>query len=491
MKKEQINPRRWGLKISAVEKLADQLFEFWKKYRVYFVNQTRDPSEYAYIYLRGMLTMESERTFANIARNMINHTDSGQNLQQFISDSPWDSGSLFEQIQKDIAVCPNLQGGLLTLDDSGDEKDGEQSAGAAPQYLGRHGKIEMSQNGVALGYYKDGFWNMVDAQLYLPRKWFTKEKKSLWKELHIPKDKTFQTKIEIGWDLIQKAKQNGLPFSAVSCDGFYGQSDSLRSKMNKEGIQYLCGISNDTHVYLEKPVVAIPQTPALHRGPPFSEPRVLSDHKTISVRDFAKREKITFRKIFIRHAERGKLYYNCYACRVWTFTKDRDLLEEWLLIQQEEDGTLKFSLSNAPINTSLTKLAKWKAGRYFAERIFQEAKSDIGWDELVGRKYRSWMHHTALTALAMLFILQVKLEWRKKYKMDPRLAKELDVEVLPALSIANIRDLLRSVLPLRQLSPLQAIESVSIHLANRAKSTSIRLKKQKSHSIYLFDIRTQ
>jgi len=35
------------------------------------------------------------------------------------------------------------------------------------------------------------------------------------------------------------------------------------------------------------------------------------------------------------------------------------------------------------------------------ERTFQDAKSEAGWDELVARKYRAWMHHTALDALAL------------------------------------------------------------------------------------------
>jgi SRSO17 transposase len=40
---------------------------------------------------------------------------------------------------------------MLTLDESGDERAGAKSAGAARQYLGRLGKVEMGQVGVALG----------------------------------------------------------------------------------------------------------------------------------------------------------------------------------------------------------------------------------------------------------------------------------------------------------------------------------------------------
>ena len=62
-------------------------------------------------------------------------------------------------------------------------------------------------------------------------------------------------------------------------------------------------------------------------------------------------------------------------------------------------------------NTPLEHLALWRSQRYFAERIFQDAKSEGGWDELVAGKYRAWMHHAALDALALWFSAETKLDW--------------------------------------------------------------------------------
>jgi hypothetical protein len=135
-------------------------------------------------------------------------------------------------------------------------------------------------------------------------------------------------------------------------------------------------------------------------------------------------------------------------------------------------------LSNAPGETPLSQLALWRAQRYFAERIFQDSKSEAGWDELVARKYRAWMHHTALDALALWFIAETKLDWAQAYPRDPELIEQLQVEVLPALSMANVRDMLRAVLPLKQLSPEEATRLVVKHLVNRSRSTSSRLKRE-------------
>jgi len=52
---------------------------------------------------------------------------------------------------------------MLTLDESGDECAGEKKAGAARQYLGREGKVDLGQVGVGLGYYAADVWAMVDA----------------------------------------------------------------------------------------------------------------------------------------------------------------------------------------------------------------------------------------------------------------------------------------------------------------------------------------
>jgi hypothetical protein len=59
------------------------------------------------------------------------------------------------------------------------------------------------------------------------------------------------------------------------------------------------------------------------------------------------------------------------------------------------------------------------------------------------------------------------------------LLRALDTEVLPALSVANVRTLLRAVMPLRQMSEAQATDLVIEHLLNRTRSRKSRLKKQR------------
>ena len=152
------------------------------------------------------MTMDNERNYANIASRVIDQDDDGQNIQQFMSDSPWPTKPVFEQIQTEINHRPQLNNGMLTLDESGDERSGDQSAGTTRQHIGRLGKVEMGQVGVALGYYQHGVWAMVDAEMYLPKAWFDKKHEKLRQRWHIPEERSFATKAQLGLEMIRHAK---------------------------------------------------------------------------------------------------------------------------------------------------------------------------------------------------------------------------------------------------------------------------------------------
>jgi SRSO17 transposase len=468
------------LPVKAVATLADRLQEVWSGFRERFQTKTRDTSEYAQDYLRGLLTMDRKRNYANIARRVIDPEDDGQNLQQFMSDSPWSAAAVFDQIQKEIVQRPALNGGMLALDESGDKRSGEQSAGAARQYLGRLGKVDLGQVGVGLSYSKAGMWTLVDAELFLPEVWFDDAHADLRRRWHIPAGRTFATKLALGLALIRRAKKNGLAFRVVGCDSVYGRDGAFRAAVAAEELIYMADIPCDQSIYLDKPVVGVPDRAPGTPGRPATRWQVLNGVAAVEARSVVAHPEWALQPVTVRHTERGLLTYPCAARRVWTITPDGLVRSEWLFVRREPDGTYSFSLSNAPVNTSVSQLAAWRSDRYFVERTFQDAKSEAGWDELVARKYRAWMHHTALDALALWFIAQVKLDWAQEYPRDPALAQQLEIHVLPALSMANVREMLKAVLPLKQLSPKQASRVVVKHLVNRSRSTRSRWKAQKA-----------
>ena len=68
----------------------------------------------------------------------------------------------------------------------------------------------------------------------------------------------------------------------------------------------------------------------------------------------------------------------------------------------------------------------------------------------------------------------------QRFQQDPALLAQYEVDVLPQLSVGNVRELLRAALPLPQLSPEQAAHLVVTHLANKTRSRKSRLQKAKS-----------
>jgi len=151
-----LDPDRWGLPHEAVASLGRRLLGCWERFHDCFTTRTRDTSHLAHVYLQGLLLLHDERNYANIARRIIGPDDDGQSLQQFMSDSPWTAHAVFARIQQDIGSDSQLHGGILSLDESGDKRAGELSAGAGRQYLGRLGKVDVGQVGVAPAFRRRG-----------------------------------------------------------------------------------------------------------------------------------------------------------------------------------------------------------------------------------------------------------------------------------------------------------------------------------------------
>lgn len=430
--------------------------------------------------------MESDRNFAGIANSMEN--SDGQALQHFMSKSPWSGQGVFEQIRDEIREKPALHpGSVLILDEYADEKAGGGSAGTYRQYNGRLGKVDLCQVAVALGYANWKLepwplWTMVDAEIFLPEAWFGAEYAELRQKVGVPKERTsFESKPELGLKMIRRAKAGGLPFEAVLCDSLYGRSSQFRSELRADHLLYMADIPNNLRVYLDQPLVGIPEPRPGKKGPKPEKAQVLNGVRSYSVKQIGQAEDTHWQRLRIRTNERGVLEDRFVARQVWVWDEKQPGIaphQEWLAMRIESNGDHTYALSNAPGDASLQFLAELLCGRYFVERVIQDSKDEVGADEFQAQKYLAWEHHTALTACALWFIAIVKLNWAKDCQRDPNLAQQLELEALPALSTANVREMLRAVMPLPQLSPEEAQAQVVKHLVNRSRSTASRLRKR-------------
>ncbi len=359
------------------------------------------------------------------------------------------------------------------------------------QHKGRLGIIDMCQVGTFLAFATEAVWTWVDGELFLPQEWFNPDNSQMQQkrqQLGIPAEREFATKVELGWRMIKRVAQAGLPFEAVLFDDLYGRSAWLRRKLDEVGLLYMADVPATLHVYLAQPKVGLPPPELVRHGPAPKNARVVNGVQPIKVRDVARLADSQFQRINrvnggVRNIERDVLDDPFAMRQVWT-VREGVVAQKWLVIRREkgqgDKGPVYFyTLSNAPVDIDPQRLDWLKCMRYFIERANQDAKSEVGWGPLQAQKYIAWEHPLALTILATWFIAQTKLDWTAQHARDPALAKQLEWEVLPALSVANVRSMLKAVMPLPQLSSQQAIDVVVSHLVNRYRPTRYRLKSQR------------
>jgi len=416
--------------------------------------------------------MEEKRNMANIGRKT---GVSGQNLQHFMSVSPWAGREMIAAAQAAMGQRPELAGGILVLDESGEEKGGESGAGVMRQYNGRHQTIEVSQVGVFASYVQGDIWTWVDGELFVPQQWFGEAYTQRRRKAELPEERVYHKKAELGWHMIQRIQASGLGFAAVAFDSLYGQEMWLRDQCRGAGIEYYADVPRNTQVYLQNPSSEfIPKRDGhIPKHPSSLSKFAWRADEVVELPDSH------WQRVTLRTDARGILEADFATRSVWTVRANGEIVPETLLIRR--DGKhLTYCLTNAPPNTPLTLMAQRKSQRYFAERSIQDAKSEFGWDEFQAIKFRAWEHHLALTILASWFIAETRLDWSLQHPPDPALADDYATDVLPTLSVANVRDLLRAALPLPQLSPHQAALLVAQHLDNRPRSRRSRLKNRSS-----------
>lgn len=154
------DPARWGLPPEAVADLGHRLWRVWCRFRDCFRTKTRDTSVHALVHLRGLLTMESKRNFANIARRVIDPDDDGQHLQHFMSDSPWSAQAVFDRIQAEIRARVALQVGL------GPGVSARPGTAGATAARGATGPLHGQRAGIAQG--RVAFAPVVARGIYSP-----------------------------------------------------------------------------------------------------------------------------------------------------------------------------------------------------------------------------------------------------------------------------------------------------------------------------------
>jgi hypothetical protein len=171
----------------------------------------------------------------------------------------------------EAARQPGRRGALRigALDESGQEKKGEATAGVKRQHMGCAGGVENGINTVHLSYVREGTGHaLIGARQWIPAGHITDPVKSL--VMGLPLDLVFRTKGQLAIDVCADAFADGIRFDFMCGDEVYGSCTGLRKFLEGHGQGYVLRVPSNFHLTLARGITV---TCAEAAGPLLANPR--------------------------------------------------------------------------------------------------------------------------------------------------------------------------------------------------------------------------
>lgn len=437
-------PRKTGQKNECgLGQIANKLTFFCDDFAPLFLTHNGSGDVHAKHYLRGLLSHLPDKNMERMAEAIDGSTQ--QDLQHFISDSPWQERPVWDAVAKRVdAKLGGQSDSMLVGDESAHAKQGKASVGVARQHNGRLGKTDNCQVGVYTSLVCGTRCALVGARLFLPDQWALDKPKCL--QVGVPEAQIrSRSKIELMRDLIDQAIEQEMRFKLVGFDSFYGRDQGLLAYVAGKGLIFVADIPRDTRVWKIKPACE-------------TRPKSVGASGGLRVDQI---QMPAMREVHVRSSENGPVRVQASAMQVWIWPpQSAEPLNCTLLCSVLADGTRKHTLINAPKGTTLVKLVRWQGQRFFVEQTFKNAKSNAGMGDYQVRKWRGWHHHMAMVGVALLFVLEQR----------EQLAK-----TLPQLSAADITELLHWQFVTRPTRE-QLIERIASRHLRRSNSTASKYR---------------
>ena len=371
-----------------------------------------------------------------------------QQLHHFISHSEWSAEAVMrEAARKTAASFESLTGSTgLILDESGNEKAGKKSVGAARQYIGNVGKVCNAQVGVFAALVRANRVGLVAGKLFLPKEW-TRDAGRM-KSAGVPAaQQVYRSKPELAAELIEQLPEE-VAYEWVGGDTIYGNSPVLRRQLRELGKAFVLDVGEQLKVYLTDPQPFVP--PAAGNGRGRKPTRLVSRERPVELRRLIEEiEAEKWQAIEYRTGTKERLEREAVRVPVFIWTGETTAVEAvWLVISRElNQKEIKYSVCDTQSGElPLKEVLFRQMQRYWVERAFQETKEQLGLAQYQVRSWRAWHHHIALSMMALHFILKTQIQ---------------EAEALPLLSCADVKLMLARMLKNKLNEPdglSQAIE---------------------------------
>ncbi len=439
--------------------------EFCDRFGQHFVIHGNDSSGHARHYLSGLLGCARRKNIGRVAEDVA--ASNYQGMQQFVSDSPWDHEALLAEVAAEArALLGGHRDTALYLDETSFVKKGDASVGVQRQYCGRLGKLENCQVGVFACLGRGERAALIDFRLFLPEAWA--EDAARCDKTKVPAEhRVHRTKPELALEMVKAARTGGSSHQWIGADEVYGNNREFTDALEDLGETFLMDVAHNLRVWASDPCPQPPGPPL--RGRPATRARAGAGNaraQSVAALATAHFEKES-RALTLRETTKGPLRVRLWVREVWLWNErhDQRARRRLLIVRREADGSHKYSLSNAPAETRWERLGFMQGQRFFIERAFQDAKSELGMAHYEVRGWRGWHHHIALCCLALLFTLKERLAC---------------AEAVPLLSVRDIVELLDFYLPRKTRDPDQVLAKLHARHAARTAATASARRRAKN-----------
>ena len=333
-------------------------------------------------YVAAVMSELPERNGWSIARHAGDQTP--DKTQRLLNHASWDTFAAMGVVRRfavtgleEAARRRRKRRGALVIgaiDETGQEKAGEATAGVKRQYLGCAGRVANGINTVHVAYVRERTGHaLIGARQWIPREHLEDPVKSLL--MGLPLDLQFRTKGQLAIDISTDAAADGIRPDFYCGDEVYGNCTELREHFEATGQAYVLRVPSNFMLTLAAgtKLTCAEAVTALLKHP---------------------------RRWEVRSAGSGSKGERWYA---WAWLATAAPRHHLLIRRHLKTGELAFHYCFVPGGQILTKTRLIRAAglRWPVEEDFEFSKDCFGLDQCQARLYTAIARHAVLVMAAL------------------------------------------------------------------------------------------
>lgn len=339
-------------------------------------------------------------------------------LQEFLGMYLWDHEGVRGRVQDLVIRDHASDHAIAVIDETSFVKQGDKTAGVQRQYCGASGKKDNCVVTVHLGYVAGNFHALIDSDLFLPEKSWDSDRDRC-RAAGIPDEVRHRPKWQIALELLDRAIDHGVRFEWLTADEGYGHVGAFRKGVDSRGLWYMVEVNCSQTGWTHRPRVVDPATWQGCGRPPKHPQLAKNAPAPRRVDALWTRGGPSWHLFHIKNSGNGPVVWEARATRFFPWENKLPGQECWLIIARNVlDGEVKYFLSNAPADMPVEVLLHVAFNRWHIERVFEDAKGEIGLDHFEVRNYLSIQRHLILSMVSFLFLMRETEQLQKKRCMD-------------------------------------------------------------------------